>query len=88
MNPLLIIGLLFIATLPLRAQGQEPNAAELKGLAKNVVKIISGDKAKPQAYFQINRLSRPMVEALREKNDKKAEELLSMLDMLDEFCPH
>ena len=84
MNRLLIIGFLLIATLLLCAQGQQPNAAELKGLAENVVKIISGDKAKTQAYCQINSLSGPMVEALQEKNDKKLEGLFQKIDELED----
>jgi hypothetical protein len=123
MNRLQIVAILAISTAPLYAQAQQPDAAELKELAKNVIKNIRGDKSKTLAYCQINGLSKPMVEALQEKNDKKAEELfqkideledqlgpeyhalfnalydadpnskdvqeiLSMLDMLDESCPH
>jgi DNA repair ATPase RecN len=84
MNRLLIVASLAIFTIPLCAQGQQPNAAELKRLAENVVKIISGDKAKTQAYCQINSLSGPMVEALQEKNDKKFEELFQKIDELED----
>jgi len=41
MNRLLIVAILIIGTLPLYAQGQQPNSAEL---AQKVVGIITGDK--------------------------------------------
>jgi len=84
MNRLLIVAILVISTAPLYAQAQQPDAAELKELAKNVVKNISGDKSKTLAYCQINRLSQPMVEALQEENDKKAEELFQKTDELED----
>ena len=40
MNRLLILGILIISTVPLFAQAQQTNAAEL---AQKVVSIISGD---------------------------------------------
>jgi hypothetical protein len=83
MNRLLIIDLLLIAMLQ-SAHGQQPNAAELKAHAENVVKIIGGDKAKIRAYCQINSLSNSMLEALEEKNNKKAEKLFQRIDELEE----
>jgi hypothetical protein len=56
MYRLLILGILIISPLPLHAQGEQPNIAKLKADAQRVVSIISGDKAKAQIYFQINRL--------------------------------
>jgi hypothetical protein len=122
LNALLIVAIL-IGILPLYAQGQQPNAAELKALAESVVKIIGGDKAKIRTYCQINSLSNSMLDAIQEKNNEKAEklflrineleqqlgseyhalfnalydsdpnskdtqEIFSMLDSLDESCPH
>jgi hypothetical protein len=84
MNRLLIIGLLLIAMLPLSAHGQQPNAAELKALAENVLKIIGGDKAKIRAYCQINSLSNSMLDAIQEKNNEKAEKLFQRIDELEE----
>jgi hypothetical protein len=55
MNRLLIAGIL-ISTMPLSAQGQQPDPAKLKTDAQKVVNIIRGDKAKTQAYCQINSL--------------------------------
>ena len=83
MNRPLIIGFLLIAMLPLSAHGQQLNAAEIRVLAENVVKIIGGDKAKLQAYCQIDSLSNSMIEAIQEKNNEKAEELFEGIDELE-----
>jgi len=50
MNQLLISTILIISTLPLYAQGQAPNAAEL---AQKLVSIISGDRAKTQTALLV-----------------------------------
>jgi hypothetical protein len=65
MNRLLIIWFLVISTVPLYAQAQQPNTAKLKADAEKVVSDIRGDKAKAQAYCQINNLGGQMVEAVR-----------------------
>ena len=54
MNRLLIIGILLLSTMPLYAQAQPPNTAKLKADAQKIVSNIRGDKAKTQAYCQIN----------------------------------
>ena len=53
MNRLLTLAILAISTVPLYAQGQQPDAAKLKADARKVVDIISADKAKIQTYCQI-----------------------------------
>ena len=53
MNRLLIVAILVISAAPVYAQAQQPDAAKLKADAQKVVSIISGDKAKAQAYCQI-----------------------------------
>jgi hypothetical protein len=83
MNRLLIISLLLIAMLPLSAHAQQRNAAEIRALGENVVKIIGGDKAKLRAYCQINSLSNSVLEAIQEKNNEKAEELFERIDELE-----
>src|SRR6516165_3604576 len=50
---LLIVGILIISTMPLSAQGQKPDPAKLKADAQKVVSIISGDKAKAQAFCKM-----------------------------------
>ena len=59
------------------------NAAEIRTLGENVVKIIGGDKAKLRAYCQINSLSNSTIEAIQEKNNEKAEELFERIDELE-----
>jgi hypothetical protein len=58
MNLKLIVAVLAIAVVSLCAQAQQPSGAKLKADAQNVVKIISGDKAKTQTYCQIDELER------------------------------
>jgi hypothetical protein len=57
MNLKLIVAILAIAVVSLCAQTQQPSGAKLKADLQNVVKIISGDKAKTQTYCQIDELS-------------------------------
>ena len=79
MNRLLILGILIISTVPLFAQAQQPNAAEL---AQKVVSIISGDKAKTQTYCQILDLSDELDQADQQKDREKAEELSQKINEL------
>jgi ferritin-like protein len=83
MNRLLIVGLLLLSTVPLCAQAQQPNMAKLKADAQKIVSTIRGDKAKTQAYCQLNSLGGQMVEAAREKDSKKAEALFQRVDDLE-----
>jgi len=83
MNRLLIVGVLLFSTVPLCAQAQRPNTAKLKADAQKVVSEIRGDKAKTQAYCQINSLGGQMVEAAQEKDSKKAEALFQRVDDLE-----
>jgi outer membrane lipoprotein-sorting protein len=75
----LIVAILAIAVVPVCAQAQQPSAAKLKADAQNVVKIISGDKAKTQTYCQVSDIAKQMDEAVQEKDRKKAEELSQKL---------
>jgi hypothetical protein len=68
--------------VPLYAQAQQPNTAKLKADAEKVVSDIRGDKAKAQAYCQINNLGGQMVEAAQDKDSKKAEALFQRVDDL------
>ena len=83
MNRLLIVGVLLLLTVPLYAEAQQPNTAKLKADAQKVVSDIRGDKAKTQAYCQINNLGGQMVEAAQEKDGKKAEALFQRVDDLE-----
>jgi len=83
MNRLLIVGILLLSTMPLYAQPKQPNTVKLKADAQKIVSNIRGDKAKTQAYCQINRLGGEMVEAAQEKDNKKAEALFQRIDDLE-----
>jgi ABC-type transporter Mla subunit MlaD len=83
MNLKLIIAMLAIAAAPVCAQAQQPNGAKLKADAQNVVKIISGDKAKTQTYCQIDELSDQVTQAAQKKDNKKVEELSRKIEELE-----
>jgi len=83
MDRLLFVGILLIGTAPLYAQGQQPNVAKLKADAQKVVSVINGDKAKTQAYCQIAKISQQVDQAAREKDRKKAEELVQKINELE-----
>ncbi len=69
MNRLLIV-ILAICTVPLYAQGTQPDVANMKAAARNAVGIIGADKHKTQTYCQILELERQQ-QANQEKNNNK-----------------
>ena len=73
MNWLLIVGILIFSTMPL--YGQQQNVAKLKADARNLVGIIGSDKTKTQTYCQIHDLSEQLIQAVQEKDRKKANAL-------------
>jgi ABC-type transporter Mla subunit MlaD len=75
MNWLLIVGILIFSTMPLYAQRQQQNVAKLKADARNLVGIIGSDKTKTQTYCQIHDLSEQLIQAVQEKDRKKANAL-------------
>jgi ABC-type transporter Mla subunit MlaD len=75
MNWLLIVGILIFSTMPLYAQRQQQNIAKLKADARNLVGIIGSDKTKTQTYCQIHDLSEQLIQAVQEKDRKKANAL-------------
>jgi peptidoglycan hydrolase CwlO-like protein len=81
MNRSLIVAISLICVAPLHAQNQ-PNTAKLKADAQKIVSIISGDKAKAQAYCQILDLGEQIGEADQKKDDNKAEVLSQKLNEL------
>jgi hypothetical protein len=83
MTRLLTVAILLISTVPLFAQGQQPNVAKLKADAQKVVSVISGDKAKTQAYCQIAKISKQVDQAAQEKDTKKAEGLVQKINELE-----
>jgi hypothetical protein len=72
---LLIIAILAISTAPLCAQRQQQDIAKLKADARNLVRIIGGDKTKIQPYCQIDDLTEQLDRAVQEKDVQKAKAL-------------
>jgi hypothetical protein len=79
----LVVAILVICAVPLYAQGQRPDMAKLKADAQNVVSIIKGDRAKIQAYCEINVLGQQMGEADQKQDEKKAEALSKQVTELE-----
>ena len=82
LNGLLIVAILLISTAPLYAQRQQQNVAKLKADARNLVGIIGSDKTKIQTYCQIDDLSEQLIQAVQEKDRKKAEVLSQKISEL------
>jgi hypothetical protein len=83
MSRLLIIGVLLSSALTLYAQAQQPNTAKLKADAQKVVTVIRGDKAKTQAYCQINSLGGEVDMAAQAKDEQKADVLTKKINELE-----
>jgi hypothetical protein len=79
MNRLLIVAILIIGILPLYAQSQQPDAAEL---AQKVVGIVGGDKTKTQTYCQVLDLSDELDQVDQKKEGEKAEDLSRKINEL------
>ena len=69
MNRLLIV-ILAICSVPLHAQGAQPDAADLKAEARNAVGTIGAYKHKAQTYCEILDLERQLADQ-EENNTKK-----------------
>jgi hypothetical protein len=83
MNLKLTVAILAVAAVPVCAQAQQPSGAKVKADAQNVLKIISGDKAKTQTYCQLDELSDQVTQAVQKKDKKKAEELSRKMEELE-----
>ena len=83
LNGLLIVAILAISTAPLYAQRQQQNVAKLKADARNLVGIIGSDKTKTQIYCQIDDLSEQLLQAVQEKDRKKANALAEKIAELN-----
>ena len=87
----LMIAVAVMAALPLCAQAQQPKAPQMQqGAAKKatnadaqrLVKIISADKAKTQAYCDMAKLGDQIAQAEEKKDNKTAEALMQKADAL------
>lgn len=72
-----------IAAVPLCAQAQNPPKAT-KADAEKVVKLISADKAKMQAYCEMNRLGEQIDQAEQKKDSKTSAALSQKMDELSQ----
>jgi hypothetical protein len=79
----LIIGLFFSSAVTLYAQAQQPNTAKLKADAQKVVSIIREDKAKTQAYCQINSLGGEIDQAAQARDEQKVDVLTKRINDLE-----
>ena len=75
MNRLFMIGILLVSTVASYAQDTQQDVAKLKADARNLVGIIGSDKTKTQTYCQIYDLSEQLLQAVQEKDRKKAKAL-------------
>ena len=83
MNRFLIIVLFLSSAVMPYAQAQQPNTAKLKADAQKVVSIIRGDKAKIQAYCQINSLGGEVDQAAKARDEQKADALTKKINDLE-----
>jgi hypothetical protein len=81
MNRKFIVAILLAAAVPMYAQAQNPKVS--MGDAQKVVTIISGDKAKTQAYCDIKKLSEQIDEASAKKDDKTVAQLSLQIETLE-----
>jgi ABC-type transporter Mla subunit MlaD len=75
MRRLVIVAILAVCAVPVYAPAQQPDTAKLKADAQKVVSIVKGDKAKSQAYCELDSVSDQIDEATRAKDTKKVEML-------------
>lgn len=87
----LMIAVAVMAALPLCAQAQQPKAPQMQqpkapkatnADAQRVVKLVSGDKAKMQAYCDMAKLGDQIAQAEEKKDNKTAEALMQKADAL------
>jgi hypothetical protein len=83
MNSKLIIAILVIAAMPLGFFTLGTHQVT-KADAQEVLKIISGDKAKTQSYCDMTRLDEQIKQAKEKKDSKTVNELSQKLDLLEE----
>jgi peptidoglycan hydrolase CwlO-like protein len=81
MNRKFIVAILLVTAVSIYAHAQEPKVS--KDDAQKVVTIISGDKAKTQAYCDIKKLSEQIAEASAKKDDKTVEKLSLKIETLE-----
>jgi hypothetical protein len=79
----LLIGILFVSTAALYAQAQQPDMAKLKTDAQKVISTIRGDKAKTQAYCQLDSISEQIGQATEAEDTNKVDALSAQAEELE-----
>jgi ABC-type transporter Mla subunit MlaD len=79
----LLIGILLVSTAALYAQAQQPDMAKLKTDAQKVISTIRGDKAKTQAYCQLDSISEQIDQATEADDTKKVGALSQQAEELE-----
>ena len=85
MNLKLVVAAVAVAGLPICAQGQQapPNAPKATNAdAQRVVKMISADKAKSQAYCDMTKIGDQIEQAQLKNDDKTMDDLAQKADDL------
>ena len=74
-----------IAVVPVCAQAQSPSVPRVgKGEAEKVATIIRSDKAKIQAYCDLQKLAKQIQKANQKKDRKKVDELFRKVETIEE----
>jgi 5'-3' exonuclease len=84
MDVKLITAILVSAAMTSAALAQGPSTEKLKADAQEVVKIISSDSAKAQAYCETIKLGDQMDQAEQNNDSDKAEGLSNKIDELNQ----
>ena len=79
----IVIAAFVVAAIPLCAWAQKP-PKPTNAEAQKVVKLISADKAKAQAYCEVSKLGEEMDQADQKKDTKKVAELSKKMDELSQ----
>jgi hypothetical protein len=84
MNVKVVVAILLIAAVPVCAQAQSPSVPKVsKGDAEKVATIISGDKAKTQAYCEMQKLALQIDWAHRKNDGNSVNELFQQIETLE-----
>ena len=82
-----VVAILAFSTMPVYAQGQQPDTVKLKSDAQNAFNIISSDKLKIQLFCEMTDLGNQLDQAERLHDTKKAVEVSQKMDELEEKLP-
>ena len=80
-----IAAILLIAAVPVCAQAQSQSVPRVsKGDAEKVASIISSDKAKTQAYCDLQKLAEQIKKANEKKDSRTVEELFQKVETIEQ----